>query len=76
MALVTVQLVRCDGCRGMLRDTADGDAVTQDVNEAAIFLTIQAAANRASILGWRIWTSWKEDGTEYVSRVDCPQDRT
>lgn len=76
MALVAVQVVRCDACRGMLRDTKDGDTVTQDVNAATIFPTEQVAATQANMLGWRIWTGWREDGSEFVSRVDCPQDRT
>lgn len=75
MALVTVQVVRCDACRGMLRDTTSDETVTQDVNAATIFLTPQAAATRANMRGWRIWTSWRADGSEYVSRVDCPKDR-
>lgn len=76
MAIVTVQVVRCDGCRGMLRDTTGDDTVTQDVNEATLFTNPSIAATRANMRGWRIWTSWREDGSEYVSRVDCPKDRT
>lgn len=62
----------------MLMDIS-GDAaetITTDIHEATIFQTPQQAATRANVLGWRIWTSWREDGTEYVSRVDCPKDRT
>jgi len=78
MALVAVQMVQCDGCRGMLMDISgdDTETITTDINKATIFRTPQAAATRANMRGWRIWTSWREDGSEYVSRVDCPKDRT
>ena len=75
MALVSVQVARCDGCRGMLRDTTSDETVTQDINEATIFTTPQQAATRANMRGWRVWTGWREDGSEYVSRLDCPRDR-
>lgn len=58
----------------MLRDTTGDETVTQDLREATIFPTQQAAANRASRLGWRIWTGWREDGSSYVSRAECPRD--
>lgn len=76
MALVSVQVARCDRCHGMLRDTTGDETVTQDINEATIFLTPQQAATRANRRGWRVWTSWREDGSEYVSRLDCPNDIT
>ena len=75
MALVAVQVVRCDKCRGMLVDITGDETVTGDLHEATVFPTPQAAATRANVRGWRIWTSWREDGSEYVSRVDCPKDR-
>lgn len=75
MTLLTVQVVQCDTCRGMLVDTTSDETVTQDVNAATIFRTSQTAATRANMRGWRIWTSWRPDGSEYVSRVDCPKDR-
>lgn len=75
MALVTVQVVQCDTCRGMLLDITGDDTVTQDVNKATLFTSSSAAATRANMRGWRVWTSWREDGSEYVSRFDCPKDR-
>lgn len=76
MALIVVQMVRCDTCRGMLIDTTSDETVTHDLNAATVFPTSQAAATRANARGWQVWTSWRNDGTEYVSRVDCPNDRT
>lgn len=60
----------------MLVDTTGDETVTQDINKATVFATPSAAATRANMLGWRIWTSWRDNGDEYVSRVDCPKDRT
>lgn len=59
----------------MLRDTTGDETVTQDISEATVFLTPQQAATRANMLGWRVWTSWREDGSTFVSRLDCPKDR-
>lgn len=76
MALVVVQVVQCDACRGMLTRTAGDDTVTQDINEAATFLSKNDAYHRARARGWRIWTGFHSDGSEYVSRADCPKDIT
>lgn len=76
MAIVAVHVVRCNTCRGMLTDTTSDENITQDINTATVFATPSAAATRANMLGWRIWTGWRENGDEYVSRVDCPKDRT
>lgn len=59
----------------MLVDTTGDETVTQDISKATIFTTPSAAATRANMRGWRIWTGWRENGEEYVSRVDCPKDR-
>jgi hypothetical protein len=58
----------------MLLDTTSDDTVTEDIHAATIFKSEQTAYNRARARGWRIWTSWREDGSEYVSRADCPKD--
>ncbi len=76
MALIAVQIVQCNACRGMMKDVSGDDTVTKDIHEATVFRTPQAAATRANMRGWRVWTSWRENGDEYVSRVDCPTHKT
>jgi hypothetical protein len=56
----------------------DGDSsrVTTDIREATTYRTPSEAATAANRRDWRIWTGWRENGDEYVSRADCPADKT
>jgi len=76
MALVAVQIVQCDTCRGMMMATGDSSDVTSDIREATTYRTTSEAATAANMRGWRIWTGWRDNGDEYVSRVDCPSHKT
>lgn len=75
MGSTSAQIVRCGKCRGMLQDTTSDETVTHDIKKATVFLTTPAAAARAIVRGWRIWTGWRDGDTEYITRVVCPRDR-